>query len=142
MFQKIIFTESRKSTILVRFIVGVVFLAEGIQKFLFPLILGSGRFEKLGLPFPEFLGSFVGTFEVLCGALVLLGLLTRLASLPLIIIMFVAIVTTKVDIFVHEGFWKMLHESRTDWSMLLGCIFLLIEGGGKWSLDKKLMMNG
>lgn len=118
--------------------VGVVFLSEGIQKFLFPEKLGSGRFEKIRLPNPEFLGPFVGTFEIACGTLVLFGLLTRLASTPLIIIMLVAIATTKVEILLNDGFWKMMHESRTDWAMLLGSIFLLIKGGGKWSVDNLL----
>ena len=105
---------------------------------MFPAIRGAGRFEKIGLPSPEFLGSFVGTFEILCGAMILSGLLTRLASIPLIIIMLVAMATTKADILVNQGFWEMLHASRTDWSMLLGCIFLLIKGGGYWSVDKNL----
>lgn len=135
-------TNNSKTTILVRLIVGAVFLSEGIQKFLFPATRGAGRFEKIGMPAPEFLGSFVGTFEILCGVCVLLGLLTRLASIPLIIIMLVAIVTTKADVLVNEGFWEMLHGSRTDWAMLLGSIFLLIKGSGYWSLDKQLMNNG
>ncbi len=138
MFEKIIHTDSSKTTIIIRCIVGTVFLSEGIQKFLFPAIRGAGRFERIGLPSPEFLGSFVGTFEILCGALILLGLLTRLASIPLIIIMLVAIATTKADILANQGFWEMLHGSRTDWSMLLGCIFLLIKGGGYWSVDNNL----
>lgn len=142
MFSKIIHTDNSKTTILVRLIVGAVFLSEGIQKFLFPATRGAGRFEKIGMPAPEFLGSFVGTFEILCGVCVLLGLLTRLASIPLIIIMLVAIVTTKADVLVNEGFWEMLHGSRTDWAMLLGSIFLLIKGSGYWSLDKQLMNNG
>ena len=74
MFQKIIQTDSSKTTIIIRLIVGAVFLSEGIQKFLFPAIRGAGRFEKIGLPSPEFLGGFVGTFEILCGALILMGL--------------------------------------------------------------------
>jgi uncharacterized membrane protein YphA (DoxX/SURF4 family) len=119
-------------------IVGAVFLSEGIQKFLFPAIRGAGRFEKIGLPSPEFLGSFVGAFEILCGTLILIGLLTRLASIPLITIMLVAIATTKVDLLINQGFWEMMHGSRTDWSMLLGSIFLLIKGGGSWSVDSKL----
>lgn len=142
MFSKIIHTDSAKTTILIRLIVGTVFLSEGIQKFLFPAARGAGRFEKIGLPSPESLGSFVGTFEILCGACILLGLLTRLASIPLIIIMLVAIATTKADIFANQGFWEMLHGSRTDWAMLLGSLFLLIKGGGYWSLDKQLMNNG
>jgi putative oxidoreductase len=138
MFGKIIHTDNSKTTIIIRLIVGAVFLSEGIQKFLFPAIRGAGRFERIGLPSPEFLGSFVGTFEILCGALILLGLLTRLASIPLIIIMLVAIATTKADILANQGFWEMLHGSRTDWSMLLGCIFLLIKGGGYWSVDNNM----
>ncbi|WP_240186897.1 DoxX family protein [Pedobacter nanyangensis] len=142
MFSKIIHTDNSNTTILVRLIVGAVFLSEGIQKFLFPATRGAGRFEKIGLPSPEILGNYVGTFEILCGVCVLLGLLTRLASIPLIIIMLVAIVTTKADVLANEGFWEMLHGSRTDWTMLLGSIFLLIKGSGYWSLDKQLMNNG
>lgn len=138
MLKKTIQTDSSKTTIIIRLIVGAVFLSEGIQKFLFSAIRGAGRFEKIGLPSPEFLGSFVGTFEILCGALILLGLLTRLASIPLIVIMLVAIATTKAEVLANQGFWEMMHGSRTDWSMLLGSIFLLIKGGGYWSLDFKL----
>ena len=139
MFQKIIYTDNSQTTILVRFMVGAVFLSEGIQKFLFSDTLGAGRFAKIGLPLPEFLGNFVGSFEILCGVLVLLGLFTRFASIPLIIIMLVAIATTKADVLATQGFWEMLHGSRTDWAMLLGSIFLLIKGGGLWSLDYKLL---
>ena len=122
--------------------VGAVFLSEGIQKFLFPDIRGAGRFENIGLPSPEFLGSFVGSFEIICGLLILFGLLTRLASIPLIIIMLVAITTTKSEVFAEKGFWEMMHGSRTDWSMLLGSIFLLLKGGGAWSMDKVLTKRG
>jgi len=138
MFQKIIQTDDSKTTILIRLIVGAVFLSEGIQKFLYPAIRGAGRFEKIGLPSPEFLGSFVGSFEILCGALILTGLLTRLATVPLIIIMLVAFLTTKSEIYLEKGLWEMLHGSRTDWAMLLGSIFLFIKGGGFYSLDKRL----
>ena len=136
MFQKIIQTDNSKTTIIIRFIVGSVFLSEGIQKFLFPLIRGAGRFEKIGLPSPEFLSYFVGSIEILCGALILTGLLTRIASVPTFIIMIVAIATTKLNIFVVDGFWQMMHSGRTDWAMLLGSLFLIIKGGGNWSLDK------
>jgi uncharacterized membrane protein YphA (DoxX/SURF4 family) len=122
--------------------VKAVFLLEGIQKFLFAEKLGSGRFEKTGLPNPEFLGPFVGSFEIICGVFVLLGLVTRFAAIPLIIIMLTAIVTTKAEVLVRDSFWEMLHGSRTDWSMLLGSIFLLIKGGGKWSLDKAITGAG
>lgn len=139
MFQKFIQTDHSKTTLIIRLMVGAVFLSEGIQKFLFADSLGSGRFAKIGLPAPEFLGPFVGGFEIVCGALVLLGLLTRLACFPLLVIMLVAIATTKSEVLANDGFWEMMHGSRTDWAMLLGSIFLIIEGGGKWSLDNDLM---
>ncbi len=142
MLKKIIHTDNAKTTILIRMIVGAVFLSEGIQKFLFPAIRGAGRFEKIGLPSPEFLGNLVGGFEIVCGVMILLGLFTRLASIPLIIIMLVAFATTKSAVYIEKGFWELLHGSRTDWAMLLGCIFLLIKGGGYWSVDKILMKNG
>lgn len=104
MFQKIINSDNSRTTIIIRLMVGAVFLSEGIQKFLFPAIRGAGRFEKIGLPSPEFLGSFVGTFEIICGAMILLGLLTRLASIPTLVIMMVAIVTTKSEVLANEGF--------------------------------------
>lgn len=142
MLQRILFTASNKTTILIRVMVSAVFLSEGIQKILFPALRGAGRFEKIGFPSPEFLGNFVGAFEILCGTFVLLGLLTRLASIPLIIIMLVALATTKTEVYLEKGFWEMLHGSRTDWAMLLGSIFLLIKGAGCWSLDKMLMSDG
>jgi putative oxidoreductase len=138
MLNKITQTDNSKTTLLIRLMVGAVFLSEGIQKFLFPAIRGAGRFEKIGLPAPEFLCNFVGGFEILCGILILLGLFTRLASVPLIIIMLVAIVSTKAEVLAEKGFWEMMHGSLTDWAMLLGSIFLLIKGGGFWSLDFKL----
>lgn len=137
-FKKIVSTDTAATTFLVKLMVGAVFLSEGIQKFLFADKLGSGRFAKIGLPNPDFLGPFVGSFEIICGSLVLIGLLTRLASIPLIIIMLVAIATTKAEVLANDGFWEMMHSSRTDWAMLLGGIFLLIKGGGRWSVDQKL----
>lgn len=121
--------------------VGAVFISEGIQKFLFPTIRGAGRFREIGLPSPDLLGSFVGAFEIICGTLLLIGLYSRLASIPLIIIMLVAFATTKSDVFLEKGFWELLHGSRTDWAMLLGSAFLLKQGSGFWSLDKILQNN-
>ncbi len=115
--------------------VGAVFLSEGIQKFLFPADVGAGRFAKIGLPSREFLGPFVGSFEIACGTLVLLGLFTRLAVIPLLTIMAVALCSTKLPIFLKSGFWKMAHDFRTDFSMMMGSLFLLIVGAGAWSLD-------
>lgn len=138
MLRKLLETDNAQTTLLIRLMVGVVFLSEGIQKFLYPALRGAGRFESIGLPNPEFLGHLVGGFEILCGVLILLGLLTRLAVIPTIVIMLVAISTTKVDILLEKGFWEAMHASRTDWSMLLGSLFLLVKGGGFWSVDQRL----
>jgi len=138
MIKKIAKTDNSATTLLIRLMVGVVFLSEGIQKFLFPAIRGAGRFEKIGLPEPEFLGTFVGSFEILSGILIIMGLFTRLAAIPTLIIMLVAIYTTKINILLNQGFWEMLHAARTDWSMLLGSIFLIIRGGGYLSVDNCL----
>jgi uncharacterized membrane protein YphA (DoxX/SURF4 family) len=132
-------SQAPRSTILIRLIVGGVFLAEGIQKFLLPGELGVGRFVKIGIPVPEVMAPFVGVVEIVFGALLLVGLLTRLATIPLIIDMLVAIGTTKIPILFKDGLWKAVHESRVDGSMLLGSIFLLIVGAGLWSLDVSLL---
>jgi uncharacterized membrane protein YphA (DoxX/SURF4 family) len=131
-------TDAFISTALIRWLVGAVFLSEGIQKWLDPAARGAGRFAKIGLPWPEFLGGLVGTFEILCGALLLVGLLVRGAVLPLLVIMAVALATTKWPILVHDGFWEMAHAARTDFAMTIGSAFILIRGAGRWSADRLL----
>lgn len=138
---KLLKTDDSKTTMLIRIMVGIVFLSEGIQKFIFPAIRGAGRFESIGLPSPEFLGYFVGGFEVICGLLIVIGLFTRFAALPLLTIMIVAISTTKIQIGLNDGLWQMMHAARTDFSMLIGSIFLLIRGGGRWSFDRRLFRS-
>ena len=133
--KKIFRTTNFAGTFIVRLIVGAVFLSEGVQKFLFPDSVGVGRFIKIGIPAPEFFAPFVGCVEIICGTLVLLGIFTRIAALLLIVNMTVAILTTKIPILMESGFWKMAHDSRTDYSMILGSIYLLLFGGGMWSLD-------
>lgn len=141
MFQKLVATDNSRSTIIIRIMVGAVFLSEGIQKFFFAEKLGAGRFAKIGLPNPDFLGPFVGAFEIACGILVLIGLLTRLSAFPLFIIMLIAMAATKAQLYIDNGFWSMVHDSRTDWAMFLGSIFLMIKGGGKWSVDNPLSFS-
>ncbi len=126
------------SVFLVRLAVGAVFLSEGIQKFLFPSTLGVGRFVRIGIPVPGLSAPFVGVVEIACGALLLLGLATRLAALPLVIDMLVAIGSTKVPFLLAHGFWAAAHEARVDFSMLCGSLFLMIVGGGTWSVDARL----
>jgi putative oxidoreductase len=124
-----------KAILVIRILVGWVFLSEGIQKFLFPDSLGVGRFVKIGIPWPQFMAPFVGMVEIVCGSLVLIGLVTRLATVPLIVDIAAALYSTKIVTFAKNGFWGTLHEARTDVSMLLGLIFLLVVGGGAWSLE-------
>ena len=151
LYKKIIATEAPPAVILIRLLVGTIFLSEGIQKFLYTAEVGAGRFAKVGIPSPEVLAPFVGSVETVCGLLLLLGLMTRLATVPLIITMLVAILSTKIPILLghgfwgfslrnvpYYGFWGMAHEIRTDWSLLLGSIFLFIVGAGKWSADAYL----
>ena len=140
-FRKVLATDAPPAVLLVRLMVGGVFLSEGIQKFLYPELRGAGRFATLGIPSPDFSGPFVGGFEVVCGALILLGLLTRLAVLPTIAIMLVAIYTTQLPVLEKEGFWFMANRIRTDYSMLLGSLFMLIVGAGRWSVDARLGRN-
>jgi uncharacterized membrane protein YphA (DoxX/SURF4 family) len=138
MLRRLLTTTAPTTIVLIRLMVGAVFLSEGIQKFLYPDQIGSGRFAKIGLPAPDILGPFVGGVEITAGTLVLLGVGTRLAAIPLIVIMCVALATTKWPMLRDRGFWAAAHEARTDWSMLLGSLFLLIQGGGPWSIDARL----
>lgn len=125
----------QRFVVLIRILVGWVFLSEGIQKFLFPASLGIGRFAQIGIPAPQIVAPFVGGVEVLFGAAILLGLFTRLATLPLLIDIVVALIITKLPFLEKHGVWAALHEARTDISMLLGLLFLLAVGGGSISVD-------
>jgi len=138
------------AVVLIRLLVGLVFFEEGVQKFLFPAIQGAGRFARIGLPAPAATAYFVGGVEIVCGALIVLGLFTRLAAIPLLVDISVAIASTKVPILLGHGYWRfhlpqlsryglwaMFSEARTDFSMLLGLLFLLIVGAGSWSLDAR-----
>jgi uncharacterized membrane protein YphA (DoxX/SURF4 family) len=124
--------------VLVRVLVGLVFLSEGVQKFLYPASLGVGRFRAIGIPLPSFSAPFVGVVEIVAGALLVAGLLTRLAAALLLADIAVAIATTKLPMLVAKGFWATAHEARTDWSMALGLVFLLVAGAGPRSLDARI----
>jgi putative oxidoreductase len=141
LLQRLFSTDAPPAVTLIRLILGAVFLSEGMQKFLFPDELGVGRFMKIGIPAPAVMAPFVGVCEIVFGALILLGLFTRVAAIPLIIAMLVAISTTKVPLLLKSGFWAMAHEARVDYSMLLGLIFLLMVGAGAWSVDVRLAVK-
>ena len=148
MVTRLLQTRASAATVLIRIMVGAVFLSEGIQKFLFASELGVGRFARIGIPAPELMAPLVGVVEVFCGVLVIVGLLTRLASLALLINISVALVSTKLPILLGHpfwifslrkleryGFWTAAHESWTDLCMWLGSLFLVILGAGYLSLD-------
>lgn len=137
-WRALIHTQAPKATVLIRLMTGAIFLSEGIQKFVYPAQLGVGRFTKIGIPAPELSAPFVGVCEILAGAFLLAGFLTRLGALMMIANMSVAILSTKIPLLLKNGFWSMAHEARTDWSMLLGAVFLLIVGAGPWSFDARL----
>jgi putative oxidoreductase len=132
-------TEAPRSILLVRAAVGLIFLTQGILKFIDPN-MGVVRFTRIGFPNPYFTAHFVGIFEVLCGFLLLLGLWTKLVSIPLLIVITTAVATTKVpELFrVHQGFWYMVSDARTDFAMFCCLVFLILIGGGSWSLETKL----
>lgn len=151
LWQKICEPSGPKANVLIRLVVGGVFLNEGILKFLYPVAQASGRFAKIGIPYPEFFGPFVATVEAVCGAMLILGFLTRPAAIALFIDISAAIFTTKIPVLLghsylgfalmkldHYGFLSMVHEARTDFSMWFGLLFLLLTGPGHWSMDARL----
>jgi putative oxidoreductase len=146
MWSRLTRTRASAAVVWIRLYVGAIFLSEGVQKFLFPDELAEGRFTRAGIPFPGVLAPLDGVFEIICGLLLLAGLLTRLAAIPMIINMIGALVITKVPIlwggsgvFPDEsGWWDFAHESRVDLAMLCGSVFLLIVGAGRASLDAAL----
>jgi uncharacterized membrane protein YphA (DoxX/SURF4 family) len=134
-FFKLLNTDAPAATIVIRLLAGMVFFAEGIKKFLFPADWGVGRFEKIGIIFPSLSAPFVGVVETVCGLLLIIGLLTRLSALLLLINISVALLTTKLPIMMHKGFWPAEAEARTDYSMFMSTLFLIIVGRGIMSLD-------
>jgi putative oxidoreductase len=148
--RRLLDSSAPAATVFIRTAVGIVFASEGIQKFLNPDALGGGRFAKIGIPAPEVMGPFVGVVEIVGGGLILAGLLARPAAALLVIDMLVAIASTKVPILIGHGyfffadpngkagFWPMIHEARTDLSMLLCSLFVLVVGAGARSLDTRL----
>jgi uncharacterized membrane protein YphA (DoxX/SURF4 family) len=138
--------DAPAATILLRVMAGGVFLWEGILKFVYTN-QGVGRFTKLGFPFPGATATFAGVLEIVGGILLITGLLTRLIAVPFIIEMLVAMLSTKISLYLGTsplplppvppqiGIWAVLHEIRSEYAQLMTATFLLIAGPGRWSLD-------
>jgi putative oxidoreductase len=135
-------SQGPASLLMIRLPVGLIFFTQGILKYT-DRNLGIVRFARIGFPHPGFVAHFVGAFEIVCGLLVLAGLWTRAASLPLFAIISTAIITTKLPELARpgQGFWFMVSDARTDFAMFCSLIFLLIVGGGSWSLDGTRISN-
>lgn len=136
---KILDTGNDSRIIFARTITGLIFISEGIQKYLIVSMLGTAYFSEIGFGHPMFWAYFTGAFEISCGILILIGFLTRLASIPLLIIMITAFFKTKLPLLLSNGFLTFAHEYRIDFALTLLLILLIIYGGGKWSADLKIL---
>jgi putative oxidoreductase len=136
MNKSLVSTCDVRSLIFIRLSVGLIFLTQGILKYIDPH-MGVLRFAKIGFPYPGITAHFVGTFEIACGSLILIGLLTRIASIPLLIVILTAIASTKIPELSRpdQGFWLMVSDARTDFAMTMSLLFLTSVGAGSWSLD-------
>jgi putative oxidoreductase len=141
-------TDGPAAILLLRLMAGGVFLWEGILKFVYAN-QGVGRFTKLGFPWPHQTADFVAGLEIVGGLCLLGGLATRLFAMAFIIEMVVAMLSTKIGLYAGTsplprppsppamGAWAVLHEVRSEWAQLLTCLFLLIQGPGRLSLDAR-----
>lgn len=143
--QKSLLTSSSnlRGIIFIRIAVGLIFFTQGILKYIDPH-MGVLRFTRIGFPMPDFTAHFVGAVEIICGLLVLVGLFTRLASIPLLIVILTAIATTKIPELFHpsQGFWFMVSDARTDFAMTMSLLFLISVGAGACSLDSRIFGRG
>jgi putative oxidoreductase len=138
---QILNTGNDSKIIIIRVIVGLVFISEGIQKYLFLQVFGPGFFHEIGFTHAYFWAYFTGACEIIFGISVLIGLLTRLVSVPLLIIMLIAFITTKLPLLATNGLWEFLHQYNTDFSLTMLLILLIIYGGGKWSVDSSILLS-
>src|SRR3954468_7224189 len=142
-------TDGPSATFLIRLMAGSVFLWEGILKFVYTN-QGVGRFTKLGFPAPHFTATADGWLEIIGGILLLTGLLTRVIAIPFIVEMIVAMLSTKISLYLGTsplplppsppqiGFWAVLHEIRSEYAQIIVALYLLVNGPGKWSIDALL----
>jgi uncharacterized membrane protein YphA (DoxX/SURF4 family) len=137
-WKQILKTDNDNKLFFLRLIVGLIFISEGIQKYLIVSVYGPEFFKETGFGNPLFWTYLTGAFEISCGILILSGFLTRLASIPLLTIMIGAFITTKLPLLTAKGFWTFAHEYRVDFSLTVLIILLIIYGAGKWSFDSRI----
>ena len=133
-------SSNSRRTFFIRIAVGLIFFTQGILKYIDPH-MGVMRFARIGFPMPDFTAHFVGTFEIVCGLLVLFGRFTRLASIPLLIVILTAIVTTKIPELSHQGFWFMVNDARADFAMTMCLLFLISVDSVGWSLVSRILVR-
>jgi putative oxidoreductase len=145
-------TTAPRATAIIRLMAGAVFLSEGILKFVYTN-QGVGRFTKLGFPFPATMATTIGVFEIVGGLMLIAGLFTRLVAIGFSFEMIVAILSTKITLYLGTsplpapaaapklGMWAVLHETRSDWAQLMCCVFLIVVGAGILSLDARRFPN-
>lgn len=137
--KKLLHTTAPAATILIRIMVGGIFLAEGVKKFLIFDALEKGQFTEMDTPLSVGMLILLAIIEMDCGIFILSGFFTKLAAAPLIIDILVATITTKIPLLLKNGFWSMVYELRLDFSLFLSLIFLLVVGAGPWSIDAGLI---
>jgi len=137
----VLHTENDNKIIFARIVTGFIFISEGIQKFMIVSMLGPAYFKEIGFGHPDFWSNFTGAFEISCGLLVCIGFLTRLASIPLLIVLAVAFFKVNLPTFLDKGFFAFAHEFRIDFALVMLLIMLVIHGGGKWSVDQKIFQK-
>ncbi|MBN2667234.1 MAG: DoxX family protein [Bacteroidales bacterium] len=138
---RIVNTTDDSKLVFVRMIVGVIFVSEGIQKYLIVSLLGPSYFQDIGFGHAMFWSYFTGTFELLCGLLVIAGLFTRLATIPLLTIMIIAYFTAKLPVLIDKGFLSFAQVYRIDYALTILIVMLLIYGGGRWSADLRILRS-
>jgi putative oxidoreductase len=138
MKDRIIATEPNKTYLLIRVMVGFFFFVGGVLKFSYPELQNTGFFLNMGISFAQALATTIAVIEVVCGLMILGGFFTRIAAVPILLAIIITVIAGKLPILFDEGFWLMAHISRVDFAMFLGCIFLIINGSGYWSIDWKM----
>ena len=138
---RILHTSDDAKLVYVRMIAGVIFVSEGIQKYLIVSLLGPSYFQDIGFGHPMFCSYFTGTFELVCGLLVIAGLFTRLAAIPLLTIMIMAYFTAKLPVLINKGFLAFAQVYRIDYALIILIVMLLIYGGGRWSADLRILRS-